>query len=281
MSSILETDYWSTAADESLPLSLNLHPSGTAKLWIRSNRDIPARKSLGFFDGLVASELAQNAFAAICTPEFTGLSNPKSVIPGEVVRKFILKKSSAPDILKFVSEADPAPASFLRAEEEFAKVIEDVQKYPAIAIGFHMEGLPPEIAPGEEFGFQLSVSNPGLKPLRIATPKFWAEAETNLSVKAVRTDIPLALLNNSHSPSMEIAPQNIELSEPDLQDSTIVLEPGTVIVFPIRIQLLWEPGLYAFQASFESNLVDAQGNILTRFEWVSPDSPLKISGTSH
>ncbi|HLP41725.1 MAG TPA: hypothetical protein VK465_09485, partial [Fibrobacteria bacterium] len=39
MSSILKAEYWSTTADESHPLELTLNPAGSAKLWIRSNRD--------------------------------------------------------------------------------------------------------------------------------------------------------------------------------------------------------------------------------------------------
>ncbi|MCB9497499.1 MAG: hypothetical protein H6686_11490 [Fibrobacteria bacterium] len=42
----------------------------------------------------------------------------------------------------------------------------------------------------------------------------------------------------------------------------------------------WDLGPYDFQATFASNLVDAQGDVLTRFEWVSPKFPLKVTGAS-
>src|SRR5690606_6233215 len=71
MSSILETEYWSTAANESLPLSLTLSSAGAAKLWIRSNRDDVQKRVLGFFEVGVPARFVSEVNAAVTSAEFS------------------------------------------------------------------------------------------------------------------------------------------------------------------------------------------------------------------
>lgn len=276
MSSILETEYWSTAADESLPLSLTIAPTGASKLWVRSNRDNSKRMTLGYFEGPIAPKSLADILATVDAPDFTGLSNPASVVPGEVVRKITVKKSTGPAMIKFVGEGAPAPAAFATGESAFARAIEESYKLPAIAIEIGIDALPAEVKWGEEMRLDFQLSNPGRQALRIAVPKAWSDAGTELSGKGIRTDIPLAKLNNSHAPTVAIGPGNIGSAAPTSPDGRIQLGPGKSIRIPIQIRMAWEPGPYDFQITFESNLVDALGKTHTRFEWISPKSKLVV-----
>jgi hypothetical protein len=276
MSSILETEYWSTAADEGLPLSLTLLSTGTARLWIRSNRDNAGRGALGYFEGAIPAKSVSDVLAAIESQDFSAAPNPASVVPGEVVRKISATRLSGPALVRFVGEESPAPAGFAKAESACLQAIEDAAKFPALAIGFSRVSLPSELASGEDLQFDLLVSNPGRHPLMFTAPTGWADAGTEMTVKGIRTDIPLARLHNSHAPSLAVGPAHLGPGAPDFPDSNELLAPGKSLRIPIRLRLAWEPGPYDLQVEFEADLLDSQGATLTRYEWVSPKSELIV-----
>jgi hypothetical protein len=276
MSSIPETEYWSTAADEGLPLSLTLSPTGEAKLWIRSNRDNPKRGALGYFEASLPSQRVSEAQASVAAPEFAAAANPASVVPGEVVRKITVKQPGVPDLVRFVGEEGAAPAGFLKAESAFLKAVEEAGKSPSLAIGFSLEKLPGEIVSGEELRFDLLVANPGRQALAFATPKTWADSGTEMTAKGIRSDIPLAQLNNSHAPSVAVGPGYIGLDASAASKGTLPIGPGQSLRLPVRLRLPWEPGTYDFQVVFRASLSDAQGKAHTHYEWVSPKSRLEV-----
>lgn len=276
MSSILEIEYWSTAADESLPLTLNLSPAGEARLWIRSNRDDSHRKALGFFEGTIPSPAASEVQGSVASPELSAAANPVSVVPGEVVRKISVKQPSGAVQVRFVGEASPAPAGFAKAEAACLKAVEAAARFPALAIGFSLGSQPSEIGWGEDYRFDLTVSNPGREAVRFIAPEHWADAGTEMTGKGIRTDIPLARLNNSHAPSIAKGPGNIGQDAPSYPDGNLLLEPGKSFRFPVRLRLAWEPGPYDFQITFEANLLDSQGKPHTRYAWISPKTRLEV-----
>lgn len=278
VTSSLEAEYWSTVADEALPLSVTLLPNGATHLCVRSNRDQSGRSSLGYFEGPASHEAVEGVLAALRTKEFAGISNPDSVTPGEVVRKISVKGADQPEIIKFVGESQPAQPAFLRAEEQFIHAIDLAWKHPVHAMSFSTTALPSQVRSGQEFRFDINLSNPGIRPLRVSTPKSWADSGTEILAKGIRTDIPLARLDNSHAPYVVIGPDNIVDSVAATADPFVVLEPGESIRLPVRLRLDWESGLYDIQIVFGTNLVDADGQTLTRIEWISRESHLAVSG---
>ena len=242
MVSIQEARYWSNAAHEALPLSLSIVPTGTARLWIRSNRDRPERSILGYFEGPCLASSVESALVAVGSSEFERLSNPESVKPGEVVRKITVTRSIDSTLTRFVAEGAPAPTAFERTESAFFTLTQDAMKHPLIALGLRADSMPAQVASGEEIRFQLRLSNPGRQSLRIATPKAWRDAGTEFSAQGLRTDIPIAQLTNSHSPSTPIGPHDITVAAPTSADDFMVLEPGDSLALPVRLRLAWEPG---------------------------------------
>lgn len=276
MSLILETEYWSTAADESLPLSLTLSSSGATKFWIRSNRDDSEKAVVGYFEGVIPAGIVSEVNAAVASAEFSAIANPSRVVPGETVRKITVRKATGPEQMRYVGEEARAPAAFAKAETAFLKSIEEAIRYPSLAIGFRADSLPSETVAGEEIGMDFHILNPGRQSLVIAAPESWIGSETEVTAKGIRTDIPLARLDNSHAPSVAIGPGNFGPGVPESPDGKLILEPGTSLRIPIRLRLAWEPGAYDFQITIESNLMDAHGKVQTRFEWVSPKSRLAV-----
>jgi hypothetical protein len=60
-------------------------------------------------------------------------------------------------------------------------------------MSFSTTALPSQVRSGQEFRFDINLSNPGIRPLRVSTPNSWADSGTEILAKGIRTDIPLAL----------------------------------------------------------------------------------------
>lgn len=237
MSSILETEYGSTAADESLPLSLTLSSAGAGKLWIRSNRDDVKKTVLGFFEAAVPARIVSEVNAAVTSAEFSAIANPSRVVPGETVRKITVRKATGPEQMRYVGEEARAPAAFAKAEAAFLKSIEEAIGYPSLAIGFRADSLPSETVAGEEIAMDFHILNAGRQTMVIAAPESWIGSETEVTAKGIRTDITLARLDNSHAPSIAIGPVNFGPGVPESPDGKLVLEPGTSLRIPLRLRL--------------------------------------------
>ena len=117
------------------------------------------------------------------------------------------------------------------------------------------------------------LSNPGSEAVRIPLPRAWSSSNTELEWRGVRSDIPLAQLNNSHSQVLKLGPAYVVAPPPEEWKN---LAPGASVALDFKASWIWTPGEYDLQFSYISSLRDKEGKDATRFEWVTPKSRLVI-----
>jgi len=279
---IRKANYWSSMADESLPLDLTLTPDGSAGLWLRCNRDAPDRQALGQFRYAFPPADIAGVFALIATKEFSAIANPAGVVPGEVVRKITWETMDGKETFRFVGESRPGAPAFAQAENAFLSFVEKLVSFPQAALSVTTDPILPEkMRRGTEVEFGFVLSNPGHTPLRIDLPAGWKASGTEAVLIGLRTDIPLEKMSNDHSRRLSLGAGNIQ-NNPSFPkgDTAIVLAPGNALAYEFHVVFDWPPGPYETKFSYAFGLARAPAGKpiedMGRFEWISKGKPFEI-----
>jgi hypothetical protein len=277
MSPIVEVEYWSTEADDTHPLSLNFAPGGDAVLWMRCNRDNPAKVTVGEFRKKLEKSDTDPLLKVLDSPEFSASPNPKSALPGESIRRITAKRSDGSTLMRYVGAVVPATATFKNAEALLQRIGDKVRTQPVHAVALKVDPIPVSAQPEQAVTFTVTISNPGDQVLRVPLPKAWEAAETQAEWDGLRSDVPLAEMNNDHRRTLELSAAHLPPSwAPPTPKDFVELPPRGSLALPFTVNFSWEPGAYDLQFSYSSSLTDAQGGVLGRFEWVSPKAAFKV-----
>ncbi|HKP97946.1 MAG TPA: hypothetical protein VJ385_19595 [Fibrobacteria bacterium] len=276
MSTLIEIRYWSTAADETMPLSLSVFPATHADLWLPCNRDHAAQAALGRFRKTVDGSEVKPILSAVEAEGFLGSANPPSVLPGEVVRKITLKYADGRESMRFQGEEGKASEGFARAEQSLLAMLRTVERHPLASLSFHGDALPAQTVQGHVLGFSLILTNAGKETLRVPMPSAWAATQTGLEARGLRSDIPLDKLDNSHAPALALSARHLApgWKAPAAGDD-MELRPGQTLALPFQTVLTWIPGDYDLRLIYSSSLGESSPSGSDRIEWVSP--PFKFT----
>lgn len=297
---VRKANYWSSMADESLPMELNLSETGSAEMWLRCNRNAPDRKSLGRFRHAFPPSEAAAVFAKVDSKAFAAISNPKDVVPGEVIRKIDLESADGKQSYRFVAESSPPAAAFIEAEGPFLALADKLADFPDAALSFRLDrGLPETVSRGKEESLALTLLNAGHVPLRIDLPAGWRASGTEMLLTGLRTDIPLEKMTNDHSGRITPGSGAVKTDPAFPEGETnAVLAPGKSVSLSIRLVFDWQPGPYEAKLSYAFRLSEAPVNAapqtgtdkaqqhgadkglekdLGRFEWISPGMRLILN----
>ncbi len=293
---VRKANYWSSMADESLPMELYLSETGSAELWLRCNRNAPDRRALGRFRHAFPPSEAVAVFGKVDAKPFAAISNPKDVIPGEVIRKIALESADGKQSFRFAVESSPPAAAFIEAEGPFLALADKLADFPDAALSFRLDrGLPEKAGRGKEASLILTLMNAGHVPLRIDLPAGWRASGTEMLLTGLRTDIPLEKMRKDHSG--RIAPGSGAVkTDPAFPEggTNAILAPGKSVSLSIRLVFDWQPGPYEAKLSYAFRLSEAPVRAaahtgtdkgldnglekdLGRFEWISPGMRLILN----
>lgn len=277
MNPIVEVEYWSTAAEDAFPLSLTFVPGGDAVLWVRCNHDNPAKTVVGEFRKKLEKADTDPLIKVLESPEFSASPNPASALPGESIRKITAKRSDGAALMRYVGAVIPATATFKNAEALLFRIADKVRTNPIHAIGLKVDAVPASVLPDQAVSFTVTLTNSGTQVLRVSLPKIWEAAETQAEWDGLRSDVPLAQMNNDHRRTVELSAAHMPSTwAPPTEKDFAELPPRGSLALPFTVTFAWEPGAYDLQFIFAAPLTDAKGGDLGRFEWVSPKAAFKV-----
>jgi hypothetical protein len=152
-----------------------------------------------------------------------------------------------------------------------------VRVHPLRALSLRVSPVPAEAIPAQPASFALYVLNPGLEAIRVAMPKQWAAAQTQVEWHGIRNDVPLAQMTTDHSQTQPIGlAQSPPKWVPPTPEAWLELRAGGSVMLPFHSVFAWPAGSYDLQLAYLATLLDPAGKEIGRIEWVSAKSPFRM-----
>jgi len=272
----LEITYWSNEGETTLPNELLIANDGETVLKIRSNRSNTEFSNTGIYRAHFKEARFLPLVNALRNEEFVRLQAPQNLPPGIAIRKLSIKGNDKTTIEKITTGTIQTPPAFQAAEKLALEWVTTVRKTPYQAISIQFDQLPSQFNSGDSVSFSVTLANAGFQNIQIPHPAKWNEHSTQMTLKALRSDIPLAELRSRHQKFETLSKDNMnEIKAKNVQGPMITLVPSDKITMLLQKKFDWDNGDYDTNISCLLPLFDMEGKQVIRCEIVSKTINIK------
>jgi hypothetical protein len=265
-----EIIYWTNAADEMFPTELLISSDGIANLKIPTGRKGRDSSVVGLFRARLADSQLKPLISALKTREFAEIQNPKSLVEGEVMRKLSIKEQDKPQVTKLMTANAPRSPVFLEAEKAALDLIAVVSKKPVYAVRIELANVPQLIRKSDAVRPTVVLINSGSEPIQIPGPQSWDQQKVQMTIEAIRSDIPAEQLSSKHQRFEKVLKDDVETVQAiTLSKEFIILKPAERATLVLKKNLDWPAGNYRVKILFLLPLFDSQKQPVLRCEAVS------------
>ncbi|RKZ89955.1 MAG: hypothetical protein DRQ43_11665 [Gammaproteobacteria bacterium] len=244
--------------DSMFEMSVTIGASGSALLTIGNNRTDPDFDTLGLFRASISEQYLEQLVTAMRSLEFQNIVNPKFAVSGEPVRQLSMEEEER-QIMKWTAYSTPTPPEFIAMEERILGVVHSLRRHPVLAISVSSPDFPEQLERDKPGQFSVSISNPGTDTIKLQHPENWSDEVTNLRLMALRSDIPLELLDAYHQKSEELTAESIvDIKGAQIEKNYVTLSPGEKVLYTISFTPDWPPGKYNVEIFYAASLFDGE-----------------------
>lgn len=269
--------YISNLADDRYPNELGVDDKGSALLTLRSNRN-QRGDPVGRFRARLPEDNLRRLRQLVHNKAFLESPSQATLVPDETYRKIGVVLPNGTETEKLIGEELKAPAEFVAAENGMKRIMEQLRRFPELAVGLEVRGLPGSAAAGAIQEVTVSLANLGPGAFHIDAPASWSAATTSAEMVALRADVALADLRSEHQVFTPLSAETIRKVAPRADGGPMTLAKDARLDVTFAVPLDWPEGAYDVEVTLAVRVTDAGSGEVFEGELVSPPMRIALKG---
>jgi len=251
--------YWTNAGDDAHPTELTIDVAAQrACLVERSNRGDAERAAIGIFDGPVDRRRVVELSEALRSSPFAALPQDVAAEPGQVIR--ILSRTDPEGGMTRRSVTGTAPHGFAHPETLAQHIRARLHQHPRRAVALDFVSLPSRHLEGHAPMLELTLTNPGERPVRLRPAEGPIADGWVVTVEAVRSDIPREGLRSRHQFFGQVTGIEMEAGNgAEAREDRLMVPPGGWAALRGTVDFNAHAGRYTVRTAVAVELCDEDG----------------------